>query len=1154
MYILSMAIKERIHIMLCFACLLLLMGCSYSQTDTLRQQEGREIKELISNFGKFKLGIFGLPSTTNRYVGIWYNKGGDEPQNADIVWVANRNNPIKNASSGILKLDSTDGNLKFFPNDHGNPIAITSARPVSGTVNRSVTLQQSGNLVLSESMANGSIWQSFDYPTDTLLPGMKLGFNLQTGQQWFLKSWRARNNPAEGSFIFRLDPNVTNKLIISWLGEKSYYSLLWQNGRFNLSTSIGQENSYNFSYTSNERERYFVYSENEDVSNPKLRISYLGHLQDDVSSFISCPYSICGVEELPACRGDVVSLLNLSYKDDMFKSGFMYKHGFMSGDGMKFKENDDMILRDCELKCLNNCSCFAYALTDEENQNGCEIWSRGTRFIESNANNSRKIYMQVKPKEKKWWIWIIIAVAGVLVVILSCSLAYRVRRRYKGKEEKRWMSSIIAAGVVLLVPLFCYLCYLLGKRLKAKVRRIMNRRKLLRELGDNAFFPTTKNRGEAKEKDQNMSPEWRIFNFQTIAAATDNFSATNKLGEGGFGPVYKGDLLDGKEVAIKRLSNRSGQGITEFKNEAKLIAKLQHTNLVRLLGCSLQREERILVYEYMPNKSLDFFIFDSKRKRLLNWKTRLNIIEGIAQGLIYLHKYSRLKVIHRDLKASNILLDDQMNPKISDFGMARIFGVNESEANTNRVVGTYGYMSPEYAMSGIVSVKTDIFSFGVLVLEILSSKKNNNIYHTDPERPLNLVGYAWQLWNEGKALNLIDKTIDESSPPPNEVLRFIHVGLLCVQDQAADRPTTSDVVSMLSNETMFLPPPKQPAFFININSDEQEREVSKNRFEVAVAAVVVFRAIIMVPLFAIFWSLPDGEYRGKDPISHGEGKSEEMEDQSMSHQLKIYSFQTIAAATNYFSTTNKLGEGGCCLHGEERILVFEYIPNKSLDFFIFDSERKNMLNWKKHFQIIEGVAQGLLYLHKNSRLRVIVKASNILLDEQMNPRISDFGMTTIFDLNEVETNTNRVVETYSYMSPEHITGGIVSMKTDVFSFGVLVLEIVSGKKNNSCYNLLRHVWQLWNEGKALELIDGLELIDPTSDESRSVDEVLRCIHVGLLCVQDQASDRPSMSNVVCMLANENAVLPAPKQPSFYVNVSSEDSEFHEINLDSYSAQ
>ncbi|KAL3503315.1 hypothetical protein ACH5RR_037764 [Cinchona calisaya] len=179
-----------------------------------------------------------------------------------------------------------------------------------------------------------------------------------------------------------------------------------------------------------------------------------------------------------------------------------------------------------------------------------------------------------------------------------------------------------------------------------------------------------------------------LFEFSRIIEATNNFSINNKLGEGGFGPVYKGHLEEGQEIAVKRLSENSMQGLDEFKTEVICIAKLQHRNLVKLLGCCIEGVEKILIYEYMPNKSLDFFIFDQSRSGLLDWPKRFHIIQGIARGILYLHQDSRLRFIHRDIKASNILLDADMNPKISDFGTARSFGGNQTEANTCRIVGT----------------------------------------------------------------------------------------------------------------------------------------------------------------------------------------------------------------------------------------------------------------------------------------------------------------------------------------------------------------------------------------------------------------------------------------------------------------------------------
>jgi len=270
-------------------------------------------------------------------------------------------------------------------------------------------------------------------------------------------------------------------------------------------------------------------------------------------------------------------------------------------------------------------------------------------------------------------------------------------------------------------------------------------------------------------------------------------------------------------VAVKRLPKGSDLGLEELKNELVLVSKLHHKNLVRLEGFCLEEGERLLVYEYMPNKSLDNILFDHEEKRQLDWRKRFKIIEGGARGLQYLHEDSQKKIVHRDLKASNILLDSDMNPKIGDFGLARLFGQDQTRGITNHIIGTFGYMSPEYVMRGQYSTKSDVFSFGILVIEIVTGQKNTG--HYVDEQNEDIISIVWKHWSEGTLAEIIDDSLWRNYSE-NEVLKCVNIGLWCLQQSPMDRPTMSDVTVMLNDDdtTSSLPPAARPTFFLDASS------------------------------------------------------------------------------------------------------------------------------------------------------------------------------------------------------------------------------------------------------------------------------------------------------------------------------------------------
>ncbi|KAM3701577.1 hypothetical protein ACJW31_05G184500 [Castanea mollissima] len=402
---------------------------------------------------------------------------------------------------------------------------------------------------------------------------------------------------------------------------------------------------------------------------------------------------------------------------------------------------------------------------------------------------------------------------GARLFSRNCYLRYEFYNFYKASPSstknmngessvrKIWMIIILTVVPVCLVVVLIAIVYWLAMNNKSKKRKkeIATQGSIFHTVHDqhNADFQHQNFQGRNDLQDQELP----YFDFASISAATDNFSDSNKLGEGGFGTVYKGILSDGKQVAVKRLSGCSEQGSTEFTTEVLLIKKVQHKNLVRLLGFCIDREEKLLIYEYMPNSSLDFSLFDANRREQLNWSKQINIIIGIARGLLYLHEDSQLRIIHMDLKPSNVLLDNDMNPKILDFGMARIIEGNEHEANTARIVGTYGYMAPEYTMNGLYFIKSDVYSFGVLLLEIITGIRNTG-FHQSKHAP-SLLAYI-------------------NSCSSDEFLRYIHIGLLCVQEDAYYKPTMFSVVQMLKGQTVTLCRPERPTFSVGRFTDHYE--------------------------------------------------------------------------------------------------------------------------------------------------------------------------------------------------------------------------------------------------------------------------------------------------------------------------------------------
>ncbi|XP_019248391.1 PREDICTED: G-type lectin S-receptor-like serine/threonine-protein kinase At4g27290 [Nicotiana attenuata] len=746
---------------------------------------------IVSSGENFELGFFTPDNGSSYYIGIWYKN--ISPQT--IVWVANREKKLSFPEMANAEFTVRNGNLVLL-NGFRQPIWRTNINYSKMPDSVVAVLRDDGNFVLRDGSNSTSplLWQSFDNPTNTYMPGSKLSYNKHTKAMQYITSWRSLEDPNPGPYTVEINPR-NGQIRAMWNRTEEYWnSGTWDGDRFSNVPYNIPNTTVNYTYINNDNEVYYAHTFFSPLVTSRFVIDVTGVMKQftwlDSSHqwnvFFLQPtqpcdvYAYCGAfgtcnpssSSVCSCFPGFVPRLDTDWDLDIFSQGCVRKTNLSCGNSSapfrdriwmmsqvtlpKHYETVKATRAECESTCVKNCSCTAYAYDGGD----CLTWTKellNLQQLSQDDQRGRNLFIKLAASD------------------------------FPSDQGQRNLLD----------------------HLKSRV-----------------------NPNDLTNEDDDNTMDVRCFSFESILAATNQFSEANMLGRGGFGPVYKGKFLGGREIAVKRLSTQSRQGIEEFTNEVLLIERVQHRNLVRLCGYCVKGNEKIVLYEYMLNKSLDTFIFDEQNRTLLDWKKRFDIILGIARGMSYLHHDSRLTIIHRDLKTSNILLDEEMDPKISDFGLARIVQGDFTQANTKKIVGTYGYMSPEYALNGSFSTKSDVFSFGVIILEILSGRRNTGFYQCEEAR--NLIEYAWRLWNEEKAINLVDESLLETCNI-DEAIKCINIGLLCVQENPSERPSMSNVIVMLGGESMILPKPNHPAFVARTTiSSESIASSTKNGLTITI--------------------------------------------------------------------------------------------------------------------------------------------------------------------------------------------------------------------------------------------------------------------------------------------------------------------------------
>ncbi|XP_076920788.1 putative receptor-like protein kinase At5g39000 [Bidens hawaiensis] len=636
-------------------------------------------------------------------------------------------------------------------------------------------------------------------------------------------------------------------------------------------------------------------------------------------------------------------------------------------------------------------------------------------------------------------------------------------------------------------------------------------------------FPTRHTGESSSSSSLHSLPLCHQFTFAEIELATRNFDESLVIGRGGFGKVYRGTITHGGihlDAAIKRLESGSNQGAVEFWAEVETLSKLRHCHLVSLIGYCNEGQEMILVYEYIPNGTLADRLH--KRRAPLTWVRRLKICIGAARGLDYLHSGTGIKhgVIHRDVKSTNILLDENWAAKVSDFGLSKIGPTNQPYTYVSTLVkGTFGYLDPDYLQTGRLTRKSDVYAFGVVLFEVLCGKKA--VDRSIDEEQWGLATWAQDSIKEGRLEQIVDANI-RGRIFTKCLKEFALLADRCLHSRPKQRPTMAEVVVGL--ESILALQEKTDSTWVSTFLFPSNKESPVGSTLLKSLSIYLYtvggedRIVHLFDYNTVVYATEDFSEANKILCctyeSMYKGRLLNGQDIAIAQYSYAYTFEKCmneATILVKFEHENAIQLLGYCIHGRKMYLLYDFAPYATLDGLLFDP-MCNLLDWNKRYKIILGVARVLVYLHNHAPVRIIhrdVKPSNILLDKSFHPKLSGFGLATAINKTDC-IHVDRLSETFGCMAPEYLKGEYLSAKADVFSLGMLILVTVTGKRSGSGVRLKDYVKRNWVEGTLLDIID------PKIDVESSI-LMTKFIEIGLLCVQRNPAVRPTMEEVVDML-------------------------------------